>query len=93
MIIEGSFYRLTPDNDFSLRFDLELLCDIGGKNPRKEFKNFGYSMSLEHAIHKCIQFSVSQKFEEKEIISLHQYLKEFCHAKEEIKQEINRSTE
>lgn len=31
MVIEGPFYRLTPINDSSPRFDLELLCDIGGK--------------------------------------------------------------
>ena len=41
MEIVGDFYKLTPVNEHSTKFDLELLYEIGGKNPRKEFKNAG----------------------------------------------------
>jgi len=70
MIIEGSFYRLTPVNDSSLRFDLELLYDIGGKNPRKEFKTEGYGYTLETALKKCCSYAINRKFGKDEVITL-----------------------
>jgi hypothetical protein len=91
MIIEGSFYRLTPINDASPRFDLELLYDIGGKNPRKEFKVEGYGYSLEAAVERCINYATRKKFGKDEIITLGQYLDEFKKAKKEIKLEITGS--
>ena len=62
MVIEGPFYRLTPINDSSPRFDLELLCDISGKYPRKEFKVVGFGFLLESAVERCIHYAVRRKF-------------------------------
>lgn len=88
MIIEGSFYRLIPINDSSPRFDLELLYDIGGKNPRKEFKVEGYGYTLEAAIERCIHYATRKTFEKDEIITLDRYLDEFKKAKKEIENRI-----
>ncbi len=85
MIIEGSFYRLTQISDSSPRFDLELLYDIGGKNPRKEFKVEGYGYPLETAIERCIYYATSKKFDKDKIVTLKEYLDEFKKTKEEIK--------
>ena len=52
MVIEGSFYRMTPVNEHSTLFDLELLYDIKGKNPRQEFKLAGYGMPLMTCLRK-----------------------------------------
>lgn len=92
MIIEGPFYRLTPISDSSPMFDLELLYDIGGKNPRKEFKVEGYGYPLESAIDRCCRYAASKKFEKDEIITLKQYLDEFKKAGEEIRLQIFGST-
>lgn len=92
MIIEGPFYRLIPINDSSPRFDLELLYDIGGKNPRKEFKIEGYGYPLEAAIERCIHYAVRKKFEKDEVVTLDRYLNEFNKAKEEVGLQIYRST-
>lgn len=92
MIIEGSFYRLTPISDSSPRFDLELLYDIGGKNPRKEFKVEGYGYPLEAALERCRQYAVIKKFGKNEVVTLEQYLNEFKKAKEEIGLEIYKSS-
>lgn len=89
MIIEGSFYRLTPVNDSSLRFDLELLYDIGGKNPRKEFKTEGYGYTLETALKKCCSYAINRKFGKDEVITLKRYLDEFKKAKKEIESQLS----
>ena len=88
MVIEGSFYRLTPVSESSPFFDLELLYDIGGKNPRKEFKIEGYGLTLETAIDKCCRYAVYKKFDKEEIISLKQYIDEYKKAFKEIKSEV-----
>lgn len=88
MIIEGPFYRLTPISESSPRFDLELLYDIGGKNPRKEFKVEGYGYPLEAALERCCRFAVSKKFDKDEILTLKQYIDEFKKAKEDIRREL-----
>ena len=92
MVIEGPFYRLTPINDSSPRFDLELLCDIGGKNPRKEFKVVGYGFLLESAVERCIHYAVRKKFGKDEAVTLGKYLDEFKKAKEEIELQIYGNT-
>ncbi len=91
MIIEGSFYRLTPISDSSPRFDLELLYEIKGKNPRSEFKVEGYGYPLEVALERCAHYAANRKLKD-EVITLKRYLDEFKKAKEEIKHEISRST-
>lgn len=89
MIIEGTFYRLTPINESSSRFDLELLYDIGGKNPRKEFKIAGYGYPLEVALERCCHYAARQQFGKDEVITLSKYLNEFKKAKEEIRLEVS----
>lgn len=91
MIIEGSFYRLTPIGDSSPRFNLELLYDIEGKNPRQEFKVEGYGYPLEAAIERCIHYATRKKFKKDEVITLSRYLDEFKETKKEINSEISRS--
>ncbi len=88
MVIEGSFYRLTPVSESSPFFDLELLYDIGGKNPRKEFKIEGYGLSLEAAIDRCCRYAVFKKFSKEEIIDLKQYVDEYKKAFREIKSQL-----
>lgn len=74
MVIQGEFFKITPVSEHSLHYDLELLYEIKGKNPRQEYKNAGYGMPLETAIRKCIQYALSQKFE---VLTLREYLDEF----------------
>mgnify|MGYP003292524521 CR=1 FL=1 len=83
MVIQGDFFRLTPVNEHSLQYDLELLYKIKGKNPREEYKDAGYGLSLETAIKKCIQYAITQKFE---ILSLKQYLEEYRKIQQDIEQ-------
>ena len=82
MIIQGDFYQLTPVNEHSLLFDLKLLYKIGGKNPREEYKDAGYGLSLESAIKKCIQYALNNKYE---VLSLKEYLDEFQKMQKEFK--------
>ena len=73
MQIIGDIYKLTPINEHSPMFDLELLYDIGGKNPRQEFKVAAYGISLEHAIKRIIAFAINKKLGE-EVVSLKKFL-------------------
>lgn len=81
MVIQGDFFRLTPVHEHSLQFDLDLLYEIKGKNPRKEYKNAGYGLPLETALKKCIQYAINQKFE---VLSLKEYLDEYKKMQKEI---------
>lgn len=77
MVIEEEDFRLTPINDHSINFDLELLYKVqprGGES-RMEFKNVAYGISLSHAIGKIAQYRVSQKHKD-EAITLVTYFKE-----------------
>ncbi len=85
MVIQGEFYQLTPVNEHSLQWDLKLLYKIGGKNPREEYKDAGYGLTLENAIRKCIQYALNQRFE---VLSLKEYLDEFKKLQEEIKLQL-----
>lgn len=78
MIIEEHDYRLIQVSDSSTFWDLELLHVIKpkGKEPRKEFKNEGYGMSIEHAIKRIINFRIHNKYSE-EVIQMKDYLKEY----------------
>lgn len=89
MIIEGSFYRLTPTSKASNYFDLELLYDIGGKNPRQEFKVEGYGYTLETALKKCCNYAVSKKFKDDEIIDLKTYMQEYKKVLNSLKKEFS----
>ena len=88
MIIAGSFYKIIPVNNSSPFYDLELLCDIGGNNPRKEFKNEAYGITLESAIIRCANFAIRSKYKKDEVITLKQYLDEFKEEKKKIQIEV-----
>lgn len=88
MIIEGEFYKITPANESSNFFDLELLYDIKGKNARKEFKIAGYGMPMTRVLQHIIRHAVNNKFGEEEVVSLKQYLEEYKQQYESIKREI-----
>lgn len=88
MTIEGSFYKLTPVSDSSPKFDLEFLRDIGGKNPRKEYKLEGYAFTLESAIKRIINYAINKKFSE-EVITLKQYLDAYKEEVDKIKKELS----
>ena len=85
-IIQGDFFQLIPVNEHSLKFDLKLLYKVGGKNPREEYKDAGYGLSLETAIKKCIQYAINQKFE---VLSLKEYLDEFKNIQKELGLQLN----
>lgn len=91
MIIEESDFKLIPVNDESPIFDLELLYVIKPKKgePRKEFKNAGYGLSLKYAIKKIIAYRISSKYPDKTIISLKEYLKNFKEECSKIEKLIN----
>lgn len=76
-IVEKDF-KLKPIDDASPFFDLELLYTVKprGGQPRNEFKNFGYGMSLESAIKKIAQYRVSTNHKD-EAVSLKTYFTEY----------------
>lgn len=86
MVIEGSFYKITPINEYSQFFDLELLHEIGGKNPRTEFKVASYGITLESAIQKIINYAVRNKLPE--IVTLKEYLDAYKEESDSIKSEL-----
>ena len=85
MIIQGEFFQIIPVNEHSLLFDLKLLYEIKGKNPRKEFKDAGYGLTLQSALRKCIQYALSNKFE---VLSLKEYLDEFKKMQKELERQL-----
>lgn len=87
MVIEGSLYRLTPVNEHSAFFDLELLHEIKGKNPRKEFKIAAYGLTLDRAMNAIVRYAVNNKYKD-EIINLKQYIDEFAKQREAIRSEF-----
>lgn len=75
MVIEGANYKLTSIDDNSPFWDLELLKTIKSKtNPRTEFVNVGYGLTIESAIRRIIQFTICSKYES---LTLKEYLEEF----------------
>lgn len=78
MVIEEKDFRLIPNSDSSLRYDLELLYEVHpkGKEARLEFKNVAYGITLEYAIKKIAHYKVCCRHNE-EAIKLLTYFKEF----------------
>lgn len=72
MIIEEKDFRLIPVD--GNRFDLELLFQIQGKNPRAEFKNVAYSVTLDYALTRVANHRLNNKHD---TVNLATYLKEF----------------
>lgn len=89
MVIQGDFYQIIPSGENSMFFDLKLLHKVKGKNPRDEFKDAGYGLTLKSAINKCIQYALQNKFE---TLSLKEYLDEFTKMQEELGLYIQRGS-
>lgn len=82
MVIEGTNYKLTSIDDNSPFWDLELLKTIKSKtNPRTEFVNAGYGLTIESAIRRIIQFTICSKHDS---LTLKEYLNEFKRLREEL---------
>ena len=77
MTIEESDFRLTSVNEYSTKWDLELLYTIRpkGKEARTEFKAVAYGLPLESALKRVINFRINNKHQD--VISLKDYLKEY----------------
>lgn len=78
MEIAEKDFKLKPIDECSPFFDLELLYVVKprGGEPRLEFKNAGYGMSLESAIKKIAQYRVDCNHRE-EAIRLKEYFSEY----------------
>lgn len=81
MIIQGEFFQIIPSGEHSLYFDLKLLQKIGGKNPREEYKDAGFGITLDTAIKKCINYAINQKYD---VLSLREYLDEYKKIQKEL---------
>ena len=89
MVIQGDFYQIIPSGESSMFFDLKLLHKVKGKNPRDEFKDAGYGLTLKSAINKGVQYALQNKFE---TLSLKEYLDEFTKMQEELGLYIQRGS-
>lgn len=78
MTIEEEDFRLTPSNEYSTKWDLELIHIVRpkGKEPRKEFKNAGYGLPLESALKRVIHYRLHNKHQE-DAVRLKDYLAEY----------------
>lgn len=75
MQIQGDFYKITSIDDSSPFWDLELLKPIKSKtNPRQEYVNAGYGLTLDSAIKRIIQFAISSKYD---VLTLKDYLRAY----------------
>ena len=75
MQIQGDFYKITSIDDSSPFWDLELLKTIKSKtNPRQEYVNAGYGLTLDSAIKRIIQFAISSQYD---VLTLKDYLQAY----------------
>lgn len=82
MQIQGDFYKITSIDDSSPFWDLELLKTIKSKtNPRQEYVNAGYGLTLDSAIKRIIQFAISSKYD---VLTLKDYLRAYRKLSESI---------
>ena len=89
MTLCGETFKLTPISEHSLKFDLELLHEVGGKNPRKEFKVVAYGLTLDHAIQKVIAYNTYKKLGEE--AALKQFLDAYKEESDKIKREFKQT--
>lgn len=88
MTIEEQDFRLTPSSNVASDFwDLELLVNIKGTDPRQEFKNVGYGLTLVSAIKRICNYRIQHKHRQ-EAITLAQYLKEYIKLLKELKKSV-----
>lgn len=78
IVIKEEDFRLTQDSNSSMFWNLELLTVIRPKNKeaRKEFKQCGYGLTLEHAIKKIINYKIASRHQN-ESITFKAYLKDY----------------
>lgn len=90
MEIREDDFILTPVNDTSPFFDLEVLKIVnkGKSNEKKEFQNVAYGISLESAIQRIAQYRIAKKFEESSI-KMATYLNAYRDIIKEIKELCN----
>lgn len=84
-IIENDF-KLKPVSADCIMFDLELLYTIKPRKgePRNEFKNAGYGLTIASALQKIINYRINNNHKE-EAITLQTYLKEYKQEVQKIK--------
>lgn len=85
MTIEEKDFRLTPVNESSPMFDLELLHIVRpkGGEPREEFKIAGYGLPLDAVIKRIISYRIQSKHGDG-AISLKKYLEDYKQIQKEI---------
>lgn len=91
MNIEESDFKIIQHNDYS-RYDLELLYVVNAKDPakrREEFKEAGYSMTLESCLHKVINYRLSKK---QDTYSLKGFLESYKEEMNSLKKYLNEKT-
>ena len=78
MTIEEKDFRMTQISQSSSFWDLELLKTIKpkGGEPRQEFVNAGYGMTLGHCLKSIVNFRIASRHIEG-ALSMKEYLKEF----------------
>lgn len=72
MVIQEEDFRLTPINESSNRFDLELLYTIQpkGKEARQEFKVVAYGISINSAMKRIAHFRMCQGLKDQALTML-----------------------
>lgn len=90
MVIEEKDFRMTQISQSSCFWDLELLKTIKpkGGEPRQEFVNAGYGMTLGRCLKSIMSYRIACKHT-KDAISMKEYLKEFITGLKEIKSYID----
>ncbi len=85
MTIEEKDFKLSPVNESSPMFDLELLHIVKpkGGEPREEFKIAGYGLPLDAAIKRIISYRIQSKHGD-DAISLKKYLEDYKQIQKEI---------
>ena len=81
MTIKEKDFKLTPVNESSPMFDLELLHIVRpkGGEPREEFKIAGYGLPLDAAIKRIISYRIQSKHGD-----LKKYLEDYKQIQKEI---------
>ena len=92
MVIEEKDFRMTQISQSSPFWDLELLKTIKpkGGEPRQEFVNVGYGMTVPHCLRAIVNYRIACKHTE-DAISMKQYLNELLPELRELKRYIDES--
>lgn len=90
MTIEEKDFRLTQVSQSSPFWDLELLKTIKpkGGEPRQEFVNAGYGMTLSRGLKAIVSYRIACRHTE-DVVSMKQYLKEYIAELKEVRSYID----